>query len=393
MTMRRPVVLPAQLPRIPEEELSPVEEVVGRGAFSVVYKATWRRKVAVGTRGHSIQVAVKMSNRATDSGNDSNDEQLGSLSAGDVCLVSNELVRDLAVISGLPHPNILTLHGVCEPNSNNSNRSNHNKGADANKVKIVYELMSKDLARLLRESLLARVTGTSQQADQQSPRSPRMLLPTNVLLRVLRDASAGLAHLHSHGVVHRDVKPANVLLRDEQVKLCDFGSSRDLQHTIQQMSLAGTLDYMAPEVLNKEPAGRSADVWSFGVLLFECVTGKPCARKATLDELTAELTENGCLPALVQLFAECHQVDDPSKRPSMASIHSRLQKLVMQEASDSQRLKEELKRAEAQDRDTYDLTWNSCYANQQHSKQLLDYLLNQQSSQGLRVLFLFCLIC
>jgi len=185
-----------------------------------------------------------------------------------------------------------------------------------------------------------------------------------VLLRVLRDVSAGLVHLHFHGVVHRDVKPANILLRGEQQeKLCDFGSSRDLQMSVQQMSVAGTLDYMTPEVWHQQAFGRPVDVWSFGVLLFECVVGKVSARTATMDELTQELSQAGCLPSLVDLFVECHQ-QDPTKRPLMSAIHSRLQKLVMQEARDSQRLREELRRAEAQDRDTYESTWNASYMSQ-----------------------------
>jgi len=177
-------------------------------------------------------------------------------------VLSDELARDLAVISGLPHQNILTLHGVCEP----SNPSSGGQG-----VKIVYEFMSTDLSKLLRNS-------QSQAAQDQLQVS--QLLATPLLLRVLRDISAGLAHLHAHGVVHRDVKPANVLLRGEQhelVRLCDFGSSRDLQSSLQKMSVAGTLAYMAPEVLDESSSGKPIDVWSFGVLLFECVTGRVCS--------------------------------------------------------------------------------------------------------------------
>jgi len=387
-------IFPPQLTRIPEDELT-MEKLVGEGAFSVVWRATWQRKITVGRQQvHSVEVAVKMSNRAYNHTHDYNNNQ-----------VSNELARDLAVISGLPHQNILTLLGVCEPaTSTNSN----NKGQQqAVNPKIVYELMSTDLAHYL---VKQRQQQQQQQQQQQSPSSSpsefkfttavsasspssvaptstavtstavtatatapcKLLLPTHVLLRVLRDVSAGLAHLHSHGVIHRDVKPANVLLRDEQVKLCDFGSSKDLQHSIQQMSVAGTLDYMAPEVLHREPAGRAADVWSFGVLLFECVTGRVCTRKATQPDLLTELKQLGCLPDLIRLFDECRQ-EEPSKRPSMAAIHFRLQQLVMQDANDSQRLKEELKRAEAQDRDTYDSTWNACYANDACSQELLAY--------------------
>jgi len=97
-----------------------------------------------------------------------------------------------------------------------------------------------------------------------------------------------------------------------------------------------------------------------------------------MDQLTRELSQAGCLPCLVELFVECHQ-QDPTKRPLMSAIHSRLQRLVMQDARDSARLREELKRAEAQDRDTYGSTWNAFYANQSHSRELLEYVANMES--------------
>lgn len=121
------------------------------------------------------------------------------------------------------------------------------------------------------------------------------------------------------------------------------------------------------------------------------MTGKTCARKATLADLAAELTRAGCLPPLVRLFEECHQhPDEPNKRPSMSSIHSRLQRLVMQEASDSHRLKEELKRAEAQDKEAYELAWRSIVINDANNNrlrqcaaaELLEYVKHKQNSNN-----------
>ncbi len=83
----------------------------------------------------------------------------------------------------------------------------------------------------------------------------------------------GLSYLHHERIIHRDIKPGNVLIHgDGSVKLCDFGlaslSDRSLQTTV-----VGTTRYMAPERLRAKPYGRSSDIWSFGLVLLECLTG------------------------------------------------------------------------------------------------------------------------
>jgi len=78
--------------------------------------------------------------------------------------------------------------------------------------------------------------------------------------------------LHKNSIIHRDLKPENLLLdKKGNIKLCDFGwSSReqDVRNTF-----CGTLDYMAPEMLEKGKYDYHVDIWSLGVLLFELVHG------------------------------------------------------------------------------------------------------------------------
>jgi len=154
---------------------------------------------------------------------------------------------------------------------------------------------------------------------------------TKLLLRVLRDVAAGLVHLHAHGVLHRDVKPANVLLKggdDTHVKLCDFGLSKDLKQSVQHMSKTGAQAYMAPEMFKQHAAGTPADVWSFGVLLFECVIGEVCAPYTPIEELKQQLAEGtgGCGKELIELFEQCRHPDEPRSglawQPSMTSCRS-----------------------------------------------------------------------
>ena len=97
--------------------------------------------------------------------------------------------------------------------------------------------------------------------------------------KLMLDAAKGLEYLHANGVLHRDIKPDNVLVfsLDEVLnvngKLTDFGSSRNINMLMTNMTFTkgiGTPKYMAPEVLNQEKYKKSADVFSFGVMLFEC---------------------------------------------------------------------------------------------------------------------------
>ncbi|ETE68944.1 Ribosomal protein S6 kinase alpha-3, partial [Ophiophagus hannah] len=84
-----------------------------------------------------------------------------------------------------------------------------------------------------------------------------------------------LDHLHSLGIIYRDLKPENILLDEEgHIKLTDFGLSKEsIDHEKKAYSFCGTVEYMAPEVVNRRGHTQSADWWSFGVLMFEMLTG------------------------------------------------------------------------------------------------------------------------
>ncbi|XP_018422380.1 PREDICTED: mitogen-activated protein kinase kinase kinase 13 [Nanorana parkeri] len=97
--------------------------------------------------------------------------------------------------------------------------------------------------------------------------------------RLLVDWSTGIAsgmnYLHLHKIIHRDLKSPNVLVtHTDTVKISDFGTSKELSDKSTKMSFAGTVAWMAPEVIRNEPVSEKVDIWSFGVLLWELLTGE-----------------------------------------------------------------------------------------------------------------------
>ena len=103
-----------------------------------------------------------------------------------------------------------------------------------------------------------------------------------------RQACAGLADAHEAGLVHRDVKPGNLLLRrDGMVKIADFGIARAAETTRLTLdgTILGTAAYLAPEQATGEDVTPAADVYSLGAILYECLTGRPPRRVESLADL------------------------------------------------------------------------------------------------------------
>src|SRR5437763_10924412 len=104
-------------------------------------------------------------------------------------------------------------------------------------------------------------------------------LPVQEVLRIGMQAAAGLAAAHAQGLIHRDVKPANILLENgvERVKLTDFGLARavDDASLTQSGVIAGTPQYMAPEQARGEPLDARSDLFSLGSVLYALCTGQP----------------------------------------------------------------------------------------------------------------------
>src|SRR4051794_14845170 len=134
----------------------------------------------------------------------------------------------------------------------------------------VYDIVSDDEGVLI---VMEYVDGeTLRDAIDRGP------VPPARVLGVLRGLAAGLDHAHAQGIVHRDVKPANVLLggRGGEVKLADLGIATAVESTriTKSGAVMGTASYMAPEQLEGQRAGPAADIYSLAVLAWEALTGK-----------------------------------------------------------------------------------------------------------------------
>ncbi|MCL4119876.1 UNVERIFIED_CONTAM: hypothetical protein GTU68_059124 [Idotea baltica] len=102
-------------------------------------------------------------------------------------------------------------------------------------------------------------------------------LPEGRVRAIACNLISAIYYLHSLRILHRDIKPQNILLTYEgEAKLCDFGFSRKMGiNTYVLTSIKGTPLYMAPELIDESPYDHTADLWSLGCILFELLTGKP----------------------------------------------------------------------------------------------------------------------
>ncbi|GAA55338.1 mitogen-activated protein kinase kinase kinase 12, partial [Clonorchis sinensis] len=90
-----------------------------------------------------------------------------------------------------------------------------------------------------------------------------------------KQIATGMQYLHANKIVHRDLKSPNILVgQDYVLKISDFGASREWTEHSVKMSFAGTVAWMAPEVIRNEPCSLKVDVWSYGVILWELLTGE-----------------------------------------------------------------------------------------------------------------------
>ncbi len=182
--------------------------------------------------------------------------------------------REARLLASLNHPNVAAIHGVEE--------------VESRRYLVLEFVEGETLARRL-------------------VRGP---LPIDEAIEVCRQIAAGVEAAHESGVIHRDLKPGNVMIKpDGSVKVLDFGlaTSRGGGTSVSDTKLSqsptlsdaathtgvilGTAAYMSPEQARGRAVDRRTDVWSFGCVLYECMTGRPLFAGETVSDLIAQILE------------------------------------------------------------------------------------------------------
>jgi Tol biopolymer transport system component len=197
--------------------------------------------------------------------------------------------REARTLAALNHPNIAQVYGFVEADASASAGGNASASAEGD------ALASPGTTRALVMELVA--------GEDLSARIARGPIPLDEALPIARQIAEALEAAHEAGIIHRDLKPANIKVRDDgTVKVLDFGLAKALDSapdalgdgaTITSPALTvrgvilGTAAYMAPEQAKGKPVDRRADIWAFGCVLYEMLTG---TRAFKGDDITDTLT-------------------------------------------------------------------------------------------------------
>lgn len=166
-------------------------------------------------------------------------------------------------------------------------------------------------------------------------------LPVSDAIRALRDVADALAYAHEHGVVHRDIKPDNVLITGRHAVVTDFGVAKALSASTGESSLTsigvalGTPAYMAPEQASADPhVDHRADIYAFGAMAYEMLTGRPPFSGPPQMVLAAHVTQapeavsarrQSVAAPLATLVMRCLEKKPADRYQTAAELHQQLE--------------------------------------------------------------------
>jgi serine/threonine protein kinase len=210
--------------------------------------------------------------------------------------------REAKVLASLNHPNIATLYGLESVDSESGSDSSPGPRASSPESRASSpEPRASSPVTFLAMELV--------EGEDLSERIKRGAVPIDEAVSIALQIAEALEAAHDQGIVHRDLKPANIKLRpDGTVKVLDFGlakawetdhgdSSLSMSPTVTSHATAaglilGTAAYMSPEQAAGTPADRRADIWSFGVVLWEMLTGRKLFEGATVSHVLASVLKD-----------------------------------------------------------------------------------------------------
>lgn len=162
------------------------------------------------------------------------------------------------------------------------------------------------------------------------------------LLKIACDVAKGMDYLHQNHIIHRDLKAANLLMdENEVVKVADFGVARVQANTGVMTAETGTYRWMAPEVIEHRPYDHKADIFSYGIVLWELLTGKLPYADLTPLQAAVGVVQKGLRPTiprgtnsrLAELMERCWHTN-PTERPEFSEITKLMQEILREVESE-----------------------------------------------------------
>ncbi|HEU4616023.1 MAG TPA: protein kinase, partial [Kofleriaceae bacterium] len=255
------------------------------------------------------------------------------------------LKREFRAVASLRHPNLVELYELVAHEQSCYFTMEYLPGVDpriwvtrprrtATEVSALSDLPTNAVVPLQEARTEMSVAPQPPPAETTSPMIPDV--DFSRVRAVLAQLAEGLAFLHARGVIHRDVKPSNVIVGDGNVKLLDFGLALERRRAEETVSretrIVGTAAYLAPEYLERLNVSPAMDVYSLGVLAFELVTGAPPFGGAL--HVLSRLKRKMSLPRASGINPDVpHDLDelidqmlaaDPLRRPTAMQIAVRL---------------------------------------------------------------------